>query len=374
MSFNISFVDCHIGAAEHFEQLAKALEEKGHRVQIIALGPAVDKLKHLKNFSSYDLKDAASLEAVALKCKNSSFVITDVGDSFCRDLHSKLQTVAPRAFRLAYYDNPETFVPGGYSKTAASVMQVAHGVLFANASLANQTLFEEKDLPIDLSCQKKIGIGYYTLAQIERVKVKRVFEKQEYRQRLFVKWDLAEKNQKIFTYFGGNNTVYFENAFPAFLKILGETISQKDLSNIVLILQQHPAAKKGSNQDGKQMNAFMQEYCSHKNAPQIIISDESTEDMLTLADAAFYYQTSMGPLFSLCGILPIQIGHETYEDVLVRNKLCQSITNKEQFLKVLDSDLQGALTSEKEREIKESLGIRENWKDYLLSVFDCKSL
>ncbi len=55
-----------------------------------------------------------------------------------------------------------------------------------------------------------------------------------------------------------------------------------------------------------------------------------------MADAAFYYQTSMGPQFVLAGIPTVQIAHETYQDILVKNKLSPSVTDVEQFLDVLD--------------------------------------
>jgi hypothetical protein len=80
-----------------------------------------------------------------------------VGDPFAITLHEKLEKKNPELLRLAYYDNPEPYVPGGYSETAAKVMQLAHRTLFANANLADQP-------------HKQKGIGYYPTEEAETLR------------------------------------------------------------------------------------------------------------------------------------------------------------------------------------------------------------
>jgi hypothetical protein len=57
--------------------------------------------------------------------------------------------------RLAYYDNPEPFVPGGYSHTAAEVMREAQGILFANETLAKATIYSEIGKEVDFGSRKR---------------------------------------------------------------------------------------------------------------------------------------------------------------------------------------------------------------------------
>ena len=58
-------------------------------------------------------------------------------------------------------------------------------------------------------------------------------------------------------------------------------------------MQQHPGAKI-AGRDQKLLESWLKEHEGDMNSPQVIISQESTEDMQVLADAALYYQTSMG--------------------------------------------------------------------------------
>ncbi|MCE2983470.1 MAG: hypothetical protein LW832_07885, partial [Parachlamydia sp.] len=82
-----------------------------------------------------------------------------------------------------------------------------------------------------------------------------------------------------------------------------------------------------------------------------------------VADAAFYYQTSMGPQFVLAGIPAVQIGHAVYNDVLVRSGLAKTATNREELEKALRS-----LGSEEIMDqciLREKLGISKNWRGNL---------
>ena len=153
-----------------------------------------------------------------------------------------------------------------------------------------------------------------------------------------------DSGQKILVYFGGNNDVYFEKAFPAFLRLVEE--SNLDPSQYLVLFQQHPGAR-AKNRDGKLAEG------------QLILSELPSEEAQILADAALYYQTSMGPQFALAHIPPIQVGHETFPDLLVRSGLAPSATTPDELLRAL-----GRLTVKtelQEEKLLEALGISKNW-------------
>lgn len=164
-------------------------------------------------------------------------------------------------------------------------------------------------------------------------------------------------------YFGGNNEEYFTKAFPAFLDLLEEGMVQANFSNLVIVIQQHPGAKK-ENFDGNKVSAWMSKQNETLKVPKIIISDFSSDEAQIVADGALYYQTSMGPQFVLAGIPTIQIGHETFQDILVRNQLSPSVTNVGQLINVIDG-----LTHQNKQIPKEiilkGLGIKANWLENL---------
>jgi hypothetical protein len=72
----------------------------------------------------------------------------------------------------------------------------------------------------------------------------------------------------------------------------------------------------------------------------------------------------MGPQFVLAGIPTIQIGHEPYEDILVRNGLCPTAINTDQFLHAL----QQTTTTQSDDVIKQGLGIHPDWADRLVEA------
>ncbi len=88
------------------------------------------------------------------------------------------------------------------------------------------------------------------------------------------------------------------------------------------------------------------------------------DDALTAADGVLYYQTSMGPQFALAHIPAIQVGHEKYEDILVRNHLCPSVVSAEGLREAL-ANSRSEPPSEK---LLDDLGIVSNWPDRLISL------
>lgn len=368
------FIASHGASADHFATFVENLPKSSVRLEIYASGPALKKFQErgieVKKFTIDNLsseEEDALADQIAKACSSASVVITDVGHSFDAKVHKSLSQYAFEALRLAYYDNPEPFVPGGYSKVAAQVMLAAQGILFANSNLAKAVLFLEPGKEIDLADRLKIGLGYYPVSQAEKIVQRRAKEQIALRRQIYTRNGIGETGQKTFVYFGGNNDEYFGKAFPAFLQLLSESMLTSDLSDLVFIIQQHPAAKV-KNLDGRLVAEWIKQNNTNPHAPKIIVSDFSSDDAQVVAEGAFYYQTSMGPQFVLAGIPVVQIGHETYEDVLVRNQLCSSVTQPEQLEKVI-VDLQKNRKKEFDQKvILDGLGIKQNWLNLLQNL------
>lgn len=369
----VCFVVCHGGPADHFATFTENLS-KNDQIEIYASGPALKKLQERGipvqvPFSLEGISHAEEdvlAEKIAKACSAAKIVITDVGHSFDIKVQQALERLAINVSRFAYYDNPEPYVPGGYSEVAAQVMQVAQGILFASSNLAEASIFQTTDKEIDFGSRKKIGIGYYPINQSEKIAKRRTEEKSILRQRLLQKNSMVDRGQKILVYFGGNNEEYFLKALPAFLSLLEKGMDQSDFINLIVVLQQHPGAK-SQNLDRNLFEEWASKYGQTSHAPKIIISDFNSDDAQTLADQALYYQTSMGPQFVLAGISTIQVGHETYEDILVRNGLIPSVTRVDQLLEAIDS--LNKQSKEVDRNvILKGLGIKQDWLQTLKTV------
>ncbi len=154
------------------------------------------------------------------------------------------------------------------------------------------------------------------------------------RNAFLIEQKMKDRGQKIWVYFGGNNEEYFTKGFPAFLDLFAKASQQIDLKDIVVVIQQHPGAIT-QNRDGQQLTQWLKEGGNRPQMPKMRISDFSSDQAQMLADAAFYYQTSMGPQFILGGIPTVQIGQQTYEDILVRNHLVDSAASGEKLVQAI---------------------------------------
>lgn len=371
----VCLIACHGGPADHFATYTETLVKEGYDVQIYASGPALKKFQdrgiEVKNGFSLDKLTPEEEDSLAIQiaktCATAKLVLTDVGHPFDIKIQKALSIHATKVPRLAYYDNPEPLVPGGYTNVADEVMRNAEGILFANANLAVSTIYSESGKEIDFGSRKRFGIGYYPVSQADKIAERRNVESDDMRSKFFIKNEIFEKGQKIWVYFGGNNDEYFSKAFPAFLSLLAQGAELEDMRNKVIVLQQHPGAKE-KNLDGKQVSEWQKMYGDNEKMPKIIISDFSSDNAQVIADTAFYYQTSMGPQFVLEGIPTIQIGHESYNDILVRNKLAPSVTNAQEFVQVV-KDLDKEVNEKSQRDlILKGLGIREDWPKVLEGI------
>jgi hypothetical protein len=378
---SICFVTCHIGSAAHFAAFAEILNQE-FEISVLATGPSLKKFEERQiqaadfNPSALDLRLEENrlqlAREVAKTCSSARIIISDVGDAFSIDLNQSLSVLKTgSAFvHLTYYDNPEAFVPGGYSETAARVMRLSSGVLFANANLASETIYREDHgkAPIEFNKIRRMGIGYYPLENVEKIRKKRTENRAQIRSDLFGKLGLTDQQQKVLVYFGGNNEVYFNNAFPTFLDMIDQASIDRDFSNQIILIQQHPAAKAKKIEQG-----WIEKHSFDRNprAPRVFISSFDSDTAQAVADAAVYYQISMAPQFILAGLPVIQAGHETYPDILIRNRLARSATDGTSFLAAWDDILASTAHSETEAEARESriwqgLGMERNWQGNLL--------
>ncbi|MBS0627762.1 MAG: hypothetical protein JSS09_06080, partial [Verrucomicrobia bacterium] len=336
----IIFVCCHSGPADHFATFSENLTKDGYDVQIYASGPALKKLQdrniEVKKIFSVDNLSSEEERLLALEitkaCSTAYAVISDVGHKFDISLQETLAEKAPKVLRIAYYDNPESpdpYLPADYSTIAKLVMNASQKVIFSNANLA-------KDPTIYLPTQERIGLGYYPVFQADKIAKRRDLDHVQMRSLFIKEQGLQDLGQKVLTYFGGNNQEYFNEAFPAFLQFLSEGIQKIDLSNLIIVLQQHPGAK-GSNLDRLQLEDFIKKQSFKKNAPRFVISNRTTDDMQIITEGALYHQTSMGPLLAISGIPLVQIGAKPYKDVLIKGGLCPSVTNSSELLQALSS-------------------------------------
>lgn len=364
----VCFIACHGGPADHFSTFAEDLASKGYKVQIYATGPALkkfqDRIEIVTPFSLENISEEEAATKLAQECSGADVIITDVGHVFDVPLQQALKSQASKSLRLAYYDNPEGYVPGGYSAVAAKVMLAAQGVLFANANLVKTPLYQAPSQEVCLPPEKRIGLGYYPISQAEKIAKRRIADQSQIRAQLFSKYSLTDRGQKVLVYAGGNNDEYFSKALPAFLKFLSEASLQGDLSNFVVLLQQHPGAKE-KNFDAKLVRQWLEQHSGAARIPQFFISAFNSDDAQVVADGMLYYQTSMGPQFVLAGIPTIQAGHNTYEDILVKNGLCSTATDVGSLMRALDRLQADAFVESGNEAIMQGLGISSDWANRL---------
>jgi len=352
---------CHPGPASHFSTFAHELEARGHTVEIFAL----DEVSHQFDapVTSFSLKDKSAEEMaddLIGRCERGSVVITDVGHDF-DEVFSKalLAQRASDVVLLAYYDNPEAFVPGNVFSLITRVMKAAQIVLFANKNLADPKNAEAQK--IDLPFEKRMGIGFYPLEEAKKIEREKS-RAAENRAAFFAEHSLEDMGQKILVYAGGCNEEYFTSAFPAFLDFLSNATKKEDLSDYVIVLQQHPRAKQ-ENKDAANVLAWQKRHEGEKNCPTFIISTLETPKALSLAEQVLYHQTSMAATFALAGLPTLQVAEHPFNDLLVRSGLCAIANSPEELLFALKNS--SARSSPPKEGVLEGLGIREDWADFV---------
>lgn len=348
-SDEIIFIASNPGPLEHFEQFSKTLE--GRSVKLLSLKGLISEGK--------DLEDLA--KAVVKACQTSKCVIIEVGHPFYELLMQTLQQELPRVKRVAYYDNRERYV-SGYSETASKVCSLAETILFANKNHVNELPYATLNELMPIDHKQLLGIGYFNFEEIEAMRELRD-ESKKLRKAFLKSQGLEERGQKIIVYFGGSNTDYFSHAFPLFCNLLKQGTKKENLSNTIILLQQHPRAKLDNNLDALLLNSVS---LVSKNAPDRIISNLPFAEAAALADLAFYHQTTSSYKLALLGVPLAQIGKVGDQDLLVSSSLCPEIENVDQLLDVIKrkkGDIQQDLSS-----LYSHLGINTDWKENLIDL------
>jgi hypothetical protein len=360
---SVCFIALHGNSSDHFATFAQQLSKEQISVQVYAAESMVkrfqDRSIKVVSFSTEEQCVKQEIARVVEACSKALAVIVDVGCPVAIEVMRQLSERSIR--RIAYYDNPEPFVPGGYSEVAASVIQLADTVLLANASLTQ--LESAPGRPIPIEGTRVIGLGYYPVAQAERITARRsIAQREAVRAAFFQQQDLKDKGQKIVVYFGGNNRENFA-LFPKFLEMLEEEMKHSDLSDLMFVLQQHPGAK-SANTDGKALEEWIQRNAGKKGVPKFVLSKGSTEDAQVYANEAWYHQTSMNVQFPLEGLASAQVPGPA-SDILTRNGFAPSIESAEQFHEAILRAQVGWYVVSDKAAVLAKLGIRPDWAQHL---------
>ncbi len=146
--------------------------------------------------STTPTSQALLAKRVAHSVGPANTVITDVGHVLMASVLEAIRHTSPSTKRLAYYENPEPFVPGGYSKTAEKVMAAANKVLFSNANLAKEPLYSAPESLIALPMENRVGIGYYPIESARALESARTLRKEAAKAKFFEERKIQNTGQK----------------------------------------------------------------------------------------------------------------------------------------------------------------------------------
>jgi hypothetical protein len=154
------------------------------------------------------------------------------------------------------------------------------------------------------------------------------------------KLGLSSQIKKVILYLGGNNATYYDEAFPAFLRIFEESSQETDFSDTLLILAQHPVPKKSPTaKDFLLFSEKAESFASNPKAPILHRALETSDELLLIADRVCYYQTSISPLLWAGGVPFFQIGHAPYLELLVSTGKCLAVTSTEELMPALAKEV-----------------------------------
>lgn len=368
---DVCFVTIHPASAEHFAIFTQELDKEKISWQILAADNAEVFLKQKKishrKISIWTnkkvIKDLSHEERgliarlTAKECKKAKLVITDISEPFIVRFHYELALISS-AKRYIYYDNPDPYVPGEYSKCFESLLKTRpDGAIFANKALCTEPLFGEDRRVLDCHRLNKIGLGFYPLEDV--IAIESLAEKKDkLRKKLFDELGIKDEKQKILTYLGGANTVYFDKAFPFFLKALEDNAGDPFFENVLLVLQQHPRAK----QEGIDLYALLS-----KGLPfQVFTSPVPLFEIVACSDLMYYYQTSIVPKLILAGRPLLQVAQEPFEDIGVKLHLVDVVTSSKDLSIASSKAISNIFDKDSINLIKEGIGYDQNWNQSLV--------
>ncbi|MBS0614998.1 MAG: hypothetical protein JSR58_00410 [Verrucomicrobia bacterium] len=324
---DLTIICLHPGPAGHFADFTKVLDKEKISYQVVAAEKGAEELKKRQiSFIEFKrdvlLKDLPPTEAAAAAEKilkltaGSQKILLDVGNPFAATILQNLKNTTVET--IAYYDNPESLVEGGYSESVSLVLPKVQKVFFANKNLASTPIFIHKNQPISYTAHP-YGIGYCDMADVENIA------------RLHGQHKTSPQ-EKVLVYVGGANDKYYTAGITTFLKLLTEASQKHDLSRFHVIFRQHGRALQEGNIDGKLIQEWKKN--APNMAPRLTFSDtkESFNEAIAKADVLAYFQTSASPKFVLAGIPVMQISSEKMEDAAVDTGACPRVEDAEVFL------------------------------------------
>jgi hypothetical protein len=371
-ALDVCFVTIHPASAEHFARFTEELDRAHISWQILAADSSETLLKQkkiphrkisiwtnkkaIKDLSSEEMRSIAKL--TAKECKKAKLIITDISEPFVVRFHHEL-ALSSSAKRYVYYDNPEPYVLGEYSKRFESLLKTRpDGVLFASKTLPSETLFGEDRRVLDCHQLHKVGLGFYDLEDVLTIQAL-VKKKQELREKLFYQLGIKDEKQKILTYLGGANSAYFDKAFPFFLKALEDSARDPFFENILLLLQQHPRAK----QEGLDLYALLSQGLPF----QVFSSPLPLFEVIACSDLMYYYQTSIVSKLILSKRPLLQVSHEPSEDVGVRLHLVDVVSSSKELPIASSKAVSKSFDEASLNSLKEGIGYDEHWQESLLN-------
>ncbi len=333
---SVCFFSCHPAPANQFIDLSTIAKEAGATCVYIAGGESSYKIlsPHSKDTHFFSIDSELDLTAskIADLISTCDILITDLPNPFTQLVVSNLKGRASAVKLVGYYDNPETFVPGGYSKQVGKVVQYLDAIFFRNGLHEAMPIFSELGCAMDLDAVKKVGIYYSSIPkEVERMKVQRQ-DRFLQRKRFFEHQKLSDRGQQLVLISGGANSVFYHETIPHFLHLLEESIKSGLLPDSTIVYQQHGRAKtEDGNPDGKQILAWKASFLDPFSGPkpEFVFSHLPFNDAVVLSDFILYHQTSDNAKFYLLGIPTLQVSKEPYPDLLIRNGLIECASTPE---------------------------------------------
>lgn len=363
----------HPGASNHFKAFIAPLERSGAVVTVLAGKNVVALFDSHASIRTVPYDPAAGAESLRdllhKVADKAALILSDVAASRWTEPLRELKMSGREFTHFVYYDNPDPYVPGGYSKTAGAVIPTADKVLFANARLQELPVYSEPGVAIRMPKGKRYGIGYYPTEGAETLKALRAEMRDELRSQLFAALNFTDKHDKIITYIGGANEEYLDKALPRFLSMVAAIANEKHhpLYRTVIVFQQHPRMRGGENLDRYYIDGLKRLGVLSDTAPIIWFSTFKTEEALALADLVLYHQSSMVPQVALSGIPAAQVADRLNPDAATDSGVpfINSVKELESLLLKLRKGGAPTLDAEGMERLKERLGTRADWQERL---------
>lgn len=329
---SVLFVVRMANSAEHFSHFEKVLKLQRVPVQIAARSFGLEALQRLNIAAA----KAETLEAVLALCRGVTHVIADVGYRLNCKVFDALRSRYPGIKRYIYYDNPNTYVAGGYSVKLGKIAHLADGVLFANAGLVQKDIYISLEPPIHLEASNRIPLGFYDEELCREIFHARRLVKSSVRSKLFDLLKIKDFNQKILIFFGNRNYPGIDSSLKNFLFFLDEVSARRNLAKYIILIQQHPTAavKCGESE-------ILEKWQGRQKNPPVLVrfSPLSKKEALTVADVALFNQTSLTMTFALADIPAVQVGPSATRDFLVEAKVIPTLTSVDQWQSLIVQNL-----------------------------------